>query len=131
MDESAIHALLIFVKQSETQTTAVDDVQVRYPTHVNDVAKVIENILQLQPTGVFHYSSDEAWTKFKICELFASLLHLQEHQLIRNIKSDPTRPTNVKLSCQKLKDIGAYVEPQCFKLWWKNYLSSINLHDLR
>ncbi|CAG8769145.1 4470_t:CDS:2, partial [Acaulospora morrowiae] len=63
-DESAVNVLVESVKNS-SKTIEMDHYAIRYPTNVQDVARVIRDILEkpnFPNSGVFHFSANENLT---------------------------------------------------------------------
>ncbi|CAG8459664.1 11741_t:CDS:10 [Diversispora eburnea] len=116
-DESAVNILLESVKLS-----------------FQDVAKVIKEISEkvieqkVQISGILHYSGNESFTKYQICEVFSKLLNIPIDHL-KPVDSIPTsvavnRPYDCHLSTEKLLNSGIDVSCIKFNDWWKNYLGS-------
>ncbi|RHZ61270.1 hypothetical protein Glove_349g103 [Diversispora epigaea] len=131
--ESAVNILLESVKNS-TKQVEMDHYAIRYPTNVQDVAKVIKEISEkvieqkLQISGILHYSANENFTKYQMCEVFSKLLNLPIDHL-KPIDSIPesaavSRPYDCHLSTEKLVNSGIDVSCIKFNDWWKDYLSS-------
>lgn len=70
------------------------------------------------------FSSEDKFTKYEICELFAEIMGLPLDGMIANTEgNDPNasvkRPYDCHLSTKALKDIGINVATMNFKDWWK------------
>ncbi|KAF9950010.1 hypothetical protein BGZ70_001540 [Mortierella alpina] len=81
--ESAVNALI-----DSSKTASMDHYAIRYPTNVADVARVIKDLAYKVRTekvfisGVLHFSGEERFTKYEMCEVIAQVLgtsvsHLQ------------------------------------------------------
>lgn len=72
---------------------------------------------------ILQFSSEECYTKYEICELFAEIMGLSLDGIVADkAGNDPNasvqRPYDTHLSNQALKDIGISVATQEFKAWW-------------
>lgn len=70
------------------------------------------------------FSSEDKFTKYEICELFAEIMGLSIANMKANTEgNDPKasvqRPYDCHLSTKALKDIGIDVFAQDFKAWWR------------
>lgn len=132
--ESAINVLLdsIWKSQEKDALITVDDWAQRYPTNTEDVGRVCVDLsskylaaYRAQPSlgRIFQFSSEDRFTKFEICQLFAEILGLPLDG-IRGNKDGPDlntsvqRPYDTHISTQSLKDLGINVQTQSFKAWW-------------
>ncbi|KAA1115532.1 hypothetical protein PGT21_036980 [Puccinia graminis f. sp. tritici] len=134
--ESAINVLLDGVKKaSEGQKVLMDDWATRFPTLVDDVAKVLVALAEYKEPlpPILHFSSEEEYTKYKISLVFAKLLKLSEAE-IKNLVAQPDppqpaqgetmRPRDCRLSNRALASLGISVEQARFVHWWTAYLSN-------
>lgn len=131
--ESAVNVLMdvVWKSQEKDSRTNVDDWAVRYPTNIEDVARVcVDTALkyldgeQRRLPKFLQFSSEDRFTKFEICQLFAEIMGLSLDGIIADkTGNDPNasvqRPYDTHLSSQALKDIGINVETQDFKAWWR------------
>jgi dTDP-4-dehydrorhamnose reductase len=75
--------------------------------------------------SILHFSSEDRFTKYEICELFADIMGLSlanMRPLTEGDKADAgavQRPYDCHLSTKALKDVGIDVETQDFKGWWR------------
>lgn len=72
----------------------------------------------------FQFSSEDKYTKYEICQLFAEIMGLPLDNMKPNTGgNDPNstaqRPYDCHLSTKALKDIGIPVHTQDFKGWWR------------
>jgi len=107
--ESAVNVLVNNVKKG--QECMVDDVLLRFPTHIIDVARFCERLLityfddvkSNSVQGIFHCSANEKFTKFEMSCHIAEALNLCKNHLKRDlsaadsITSGSARPKNPKL----------------------------------
>ncbi|KAJ3057578.1 Methionine adenosyltransferase 2 subunit beta [Rhizophlyctis rosea] len=131
--ESAVNILLDVVRDKNKKTN-MDDVQVRFPTHVEDVGRVLKQIAdritieQKQVSGVYHYSAKEQFTKYGICEVIAKadgsdISHITR---ITEAPKEPvaSRPNNAQLSTTRLEQEKFDVSHVKFEQWWKDIIKS-------
>ncbi|KAK7205734.1 RmlD-like substrate binding domain-containing protein [Myxozyma melibiosi] len=133
--ESAINCLVdIILNSKKDNVVEMDNWQLRYPTNTHDVARVVKDIADLaisKRTGpsILHFSADERFTKYEICEIFAELLDVPTTYLKRIDNVDDvqrsgtvTRPYDCRLSNKKLVELGIDVSAVEFREWWKRRL---------
>jgi len=108
----------------------MDHVQIRYPTNVSDVARVIKDLIiksmGKEPIrGIFHFSAQERMTKYDICCTLAKLLKL-DHDHIKpsttQVGTTATRPHDAHLTTSALEKAGISVDFVPFEQWWKSYV---------
>lgn len=130
--ESAVNVLMdiVWKSQENNSRTKMDDWAKRYPTNIEDVARVCVDTATKYLDGERHrlpkilqFSSEDRFTKFEICQLFAEIMGLSLDGIIADeAGNDPNanvqRPYDTHLSNQALKDIGINVGTQDFKAWW-------------
>lgn len=73
---------------------------------------------------ILHFSSEDKYTKYEICEQFAEIMSASLESMIANIEgNDPNssvkRPYDCHLSTRALKDLGIDVSTQDFIGWWR------------
>ncbi|KAF8981856.1 hypothetical protein BGZ46_002202, partial [Entomortierella lignicola] len=126
--ESAVNALIDSVKDGKV--TTMDHYAIRYPTNVADVARVIKDLSvkvrdeKVFISGILHFSGEEKYTKYEICEVIAKALNVPLDHL-KPVDTAPkdgtTRPYDCHLSNRCLNGIG--INTQCVKFsewmqWW-------------
>lgn len=130
--ESAVNVLMdvVWKSQEKDSRTIMDDWAKRYPTNIEDVARVCVDTAtkyldseRHRLPKILHFSSGETYTKYQICQLFAEILGLPLDGMVADqAGNDPNasvqRPYDTHLSNQTLKDIGINVGTQNFKAWW-------------
>ena len=133
--ESAVNVLLNTVTKSQGQDAGVkmDDWALRYPTNTEDVGRVCEEVARAytedNPSArarlprILQFSSEDRFTKYEMCELFAEIMGLPMKGIVANKEgNDPSatvqRPYDTHLSTKALRDIGIEVWTQDFKAWW-------------
>jgi len=111
LGESPITELFALV--SERKETLVDHWAIRYPTYTCDVAAVCGQILRARQAdsdlgGIFHWSGNEAYTKYELACMIAKSMKLEHNHL--KPSSCPTagspRPKNSQLDCSRLERMG-------------------------
>jgi len=114
IDESAV---LSIVKQiidaSDGEQITAENWATRHPTLTDDVADVIKQMLlykEKYPSlkGIFHWSGNEAMTKYEMAIAFAQYLHFDEDRIIpdNNPPAGAPRPKNSQLDTACLTSIG-------------------------
>jgi len=73
---------------------------------------------------VLQFSSEDKYTKYEICQLFAEIMGLPIDGIVPNTEgNDPNasvqRPYDCHLSTRALKDIGIDASTQDFVGWWR------------
>ena len=130
--ESAVNVLMDVLLKSQEKGSRIkmDDWAKRYPTNIEDVARVCVDTATKYLDGeryrlpkILQFSSEEYYTKYDICQLFAEIMGLSLDGIVPDkAGNDPNasvqRPYDTHLSSQALKDIGINVETQDFKAWW-------------
>ncbi|KAL1925543.1 uncharacterized protein VTP21DRAFT_426 [Calcarisporiella thermophila] len=133
-DESAVNTLVEVVKQSTPSSPIeMDNYAVRYPTHVEDIARVIKDIATKSIEegksiqGILHFTAEEKFTKFEMCQIFAKILgisaNLRPSIPDLNNPSVVSRPHDAHLSTRKLKELGISTSHMKFEDWWTRYLT--------
>ncbi|RUS18943.1 hypothetical protein BC937DRAFT_88145 [Endogone sp. FLAS-F59071] len=126
--ESAVN-ILVDVVMDSGKTVDMDHFAIRYPTNVEDVARVLRSLSDKKLeqadaiSGVFHFSGEEPFTKYEMCQVLAKILHVRMDHL-RLVDTVPvaaaaSRPRDAHLSNRALREaeIDTYAVP--FEQWWK------------
>lgn len=133
--ESSINVLMdtVWKAQEKDADIVVDDWAQRYPTNTEDVGRVCLDlgtrylaVHEAEPdTGrIFQFSSEDRFTKFEICQLFAEIMGLPLNGVRGNkdgggdAHASVQRPYDTHLSSKSLKDLGVSVQTQSFTAWW-------------
>lgn len=132
--ESAVNVLMdtVWKAQKKDADIVVDDWAQRYPTNTEDVGRVCVDlgskylaVYEAEPSigRIFQFSSEDRFTKFEICQLFASIMGLPLNGVRGNKDgNDPhasvQRPYDTHLSSQSLKELGIPVQTMSFTAWW-------------
>ncbi|KAF9114839.1 hypothetical protein BGX27_009676 [Mortierella sp. AM989] len=129
--ESAVNALIDSVKDGKA--TTMDHYAIRYPTNVADVARVIKDLsLKVRHekvfiSGILHFSGEEKYTKYEMCEVIAKALGTSLNHL-KPVDVAPmdgtTRPYDCHLSNRCLNGIGINTHCVKFSEWMQNWLNN-------
>ena len=100
-------------------TLGMSDVAVKYLSTSEAERSSLPRILQM--------SSEEQYTKYEMCQLFAEILGIPLDNMEANTEgNDPNasvqRPYDCHLSTKALKDLGIDVSTQDFVGWWRREL---------
>lgn len=132
--ESSINALMdsVWKAQEKDAEITVDDWAQRYPTNTEDVGRVCFDVASKYLAAadarthlpkILQFSSENKYTKFEICQLFAEILGLpvagiKGNKEANDPKAKVQRPYDTHLSSQTVKDLGINVHTQDFTAWW-------------
>ncbi len=115
LDESVVTGLARQLREAQKTPLAFDDWATRYPTHTDDVAFVLRQMVEYRLAhpdfhGTFHWSGSEPFTKFGMGLAIARLLDLDPTILQPDARppSGAPRPRDCHLDCSDLErlDIG-------------------------
>lgn len=130
--ESAVNVLVdaVWKANEKDANVKMDDWSLRYPTNTEDVARVLVDIAtrylgareaRVSMPRVLQFSSEERFTKFQMCQLFAEILGLPLGGMTttgEDKKVAVPRPYDTHLSTKALKDLGVDVRTMGFRDWW-------------
>jgi S-adenosylmethionine synthetase len=79
---------------------------------------------------ILQFSSEDMYTKYEMCELFAQILGLGLDGMERDTKGNEgntgvQRPFDCHLSTRALRELGIEVHTQDFKGWWRWELHAV------
>ena len=135
-NESAINVLIdaVYKAQESESPVTMDDWALRYPTNTEDVGRVCVDVAEKYLSTpdaekaalprVLQFSSEDRYTKYEVCKVFAEILGLPLDGMVANKKgNDPTpgsvqRPYDTHLSTKELRELGVDVWTQDFVAWW-------------
>lgn len=137
-NESAVNILqtTILPRSDPSATIKMDAYAVRYPTNVQDVARVLGEIAtcactqQKQLPPILHFQATEAMTKYDMCNVMSRLQNRYAPPLSETSVShldpefeiDPmaatARPRHCKLDTSVLRELGVDVGHVTFEEWW-------------
>lgn len=141
--ESAVNCLVDKVYEAQEKEVGMDDWSIRYPTHIEDVARVCRDVASiyvrsLQGDGgksdrlprILQFSSEDRMTKYQICEILAEILGLPMAKMVANKQgNDPNaavqRPYDCRMSTDALQELRISVETQSFAAWWRWELGAV------
>ncbi|KAE8221791.1 hypothetical protein CF319_g4905 [Tilletia indica] len=146
-DESAVNVLLDAVRppSDPTKKKKMDAYAVRYPTNVEDVARVLADLVKtytssltteapMNVPGILHFSATEAMSKYDMSMIFtrltnalggqASADHLEPEYEIDPLAAT-SRPRHCKLDVSVLKGLGVNTECVSFEDWWRGYIDEL------
>lgn len=105
-------AVTVIAKQLiENKATKHDHWAIRFPTHVEDIALTIKDLIA-QPaaksSGIFHISGNQSMTKFDMACLIAEHLGINTETFEAQLEPDQSapRPHNCALKDTKLNELG-------------------------
>ncbi|ORX61468.1 NAD(P)-binding protein [Hesseltinella vesiculosa] len=129
--ESAVNILIDAVKNTSKECL-MDHYCLRFPTNVIDIGRVILDIAvhrveNGQPlAGTYHFTAEEMYTKYEMCQVFAEVLKVPMDHLLPQTEVDTSaaaaRPKDCHLSTQRLKEAGINLSFVPFKTWFQAYL---------
>ena len=87
-------------------------------------AKYLETEDKSSLPQILQFSSEDKFTKYEMCQLFAEIMGLPLDGMIANTEgNDPNasvqRPYDCHLSSKALKDLGINVATMDFTGWWR------------
>lgn len=111
--ESAVTAFAPMAVDA-TAAKKLDDWQIRVPTYAPDIAATVLNMVNAMRSqhaplrGIYHYSSDDCTTRYKLALLFGELLGVPTAHITGDAAPPPgaPRPHDAKLDCTKLRSLG-------------------------
>ncbi len=117
-ENSAVTVLAANLAKANGEAVLMDDSAIRYPTLTTDIAEQIYRLIGAMQGGlhgIFHYSGEEAMTKFQMSLHLAPYVHASRMQCLPDTRP-PTvpRPYDCHLSTRRLKQLGLYVKPTPF-----------------
>ncbi len=113
LNESAVTTLVNMIESKGE----VDNWAIRYPTLTTDIAKALILLSQKAESGIYHFSSNEALTKYKMVQLMAKVLNktVTAHPANEPPKDGVIRPYDCHLNTSKLQEIKIYPELTSFE----------------
>lgn len=116
---SAVTVLAANLAEARGACVKMDDTAIRYPTFTRDIAR---QLLVLAPAlcerrvrGIFHYSGEEAMTKFQMGQTMAPLIGCSPGQCLPDYTPPAVpRPYDCHLSTRTLQQSGLFVRPTPF-----------------
>lgn len=105
-DESAVTILLKALNKKGN--IFINDGAVRYPTFTTDVAKAVLFLIKNNCSGIFHYTSEEPYTKYGMAKIISGYLNINPESIYPEKETDPgaKRPLNSHLNNTKIRKKG-------------------------
>ncbi|EXJ92107.1 dTDP-4-dehydrorhamnose reductase [Capronia epimyces CBS 606.96] len=141
--ESAVNILMDALYKSQTEKVKMDDWAIRYPTNVEDVARVCVDIAKYYTAAaaaattkqeglprILHITSEDRMTKYEICKVFADIMGLPIDGVVPDKdggKPGPDgtlRPYDTHLDTSDLKKLGIDVATVDFVAWWRRRMGA-------
>ncbi len=110
LSESSVTAIAKIFSNPTPQS--IDHWAIRYPTDTDDVAGVIAQIIEYKQmsdiSGIYHWSGNEAFTKFEIAQTIAKIRELDISFLTGDTaeKTGTARPRDCQLDSSDLEKLG-------------------------
>ncbi|KFY30653.1 hypothetical protein V493_01771 [Pseudogymnoascus sp. VKM F-4281 (FW-2241)] len=139
--DSAVNCLVDAVTKAQKGKVVMDDWARRFPTNTEDVGRVAADVAALYTSkiekgeagelpGILQFSSEDVFTKYEMCEMFAHLMGLGLENMERDRKGNEgntgvQRPYDCHLSTEALKQLDIEVATQDFKGWWRWELGAV------
>ncbi len=107
-DESAVTALLSKIKNSSGKNISINDGAIRYPTLTTDVSKAVNFLIKNNSKGIYHYTSEEPFTKYGMAVLIAENMNINAENIYPDREPDKSvkRPLNCHLNNTKIRKLG-------------------------
>lgn len=133
-EESAIGVLVKSVWKAQEKDAAIkmDHWALRYPTNTEDVGRVLSDIAKKyleseDPASlprILQFSSEDKFTKYEICQVFAEILGLPMDGMMANtegndLNASVQRPYDCHLSTKALRDLGINIATMDFVGFWR------------
>jgi len=114
LEESAVTTLTLKMLDAKPDEKLIfEDWATRYPTLTDDIADVLRQMLlycenKAPLNGIYHWSADEAMTKYEMARVMAQCVGLRDEQIIpdKNPPSGAPRPHNSQLDTTRLRALG-------------------------
>jgi S-adenosylmethionine synthetase len=124
--------------KSQKEKIKMDDWAIRYPTNVEDVARVCRDIAKVYTTSpkaselprILQFSSEDRMTKYEITQKFAEIMALPLDGIVADKdggKPGPDgtlRPYDCHLDTSELKNLGVDVTTVDFVAWWRRWVGA-------
>jgi len=93
--------------RTQNELRVVDD-QIGSPTATTEAAKVVCDLMQKKPTGIYHFASQGYVSRFGVAEFITRTLGLEAKLSRRKTSDYPSavaRPLNSKFDCSKIRPL--------------------------
>ncbi|ETI24726.1 dTDP-4-dehydrorhamnose reductase [Cladophialophora carrionii CBS 160.54] len=136
--ESAVNVLMDSLWKSQKEKVKMDDWAIRYPTNIEDVARVCLDIAKLYTSSshperlprVLQFSSEDRMTKYEIVQKFAEIMGLPIDGIVADKdggKPGPDgtlRPYDCHLDTSELQALGIDIGTVDFVAWWRRWVGA-------
>ncbi|KAJ9602172.1 hypothetical protein H2200_013292 [Cladophialophora chaetospira] len=136
--ESAVNVLMDSLYKSQKEPVKMDAWAIRYPTNVEDVARVCLDVAELYTSSstpeklprILQFSSEDRMTKYEITQTFAEIMGLPLDGVVADTdggKPGPDgtlRPYDCHLDTSELQKLGIDVATIDFVAWWKRWVGA-------
>jgi dTDP-4-dehydrorhamnose reductase len=128
LKESAVTAL--YPALTDGSMKSADHLQKRYPTYTQDLALVIEKMIETHSSGkdlqgIFHWQADECLTKFDMVQAIAEVQNLDASAIVADLVPPPfQRPEDSRLDCSRLVQ-ELDIDPEAFRTPFRDALRTI------
>ncbi|OAP61770.1 dTDP-4-dehydrorhamnose reductase [Fonsecaea erecta] len=136
--ESAVNVLMDSLWKSQNEKVKMDDWAIRYPTNVEDVARVCWDIAKLytaspQPEKlprILQFSSEDRMTKYEITQKFAEIMGLPLDGIVpdkdggKPAPDGTLRPFDCHLDTSDLQKLGIDISTMDFVAWWRRWVGA-------
>lgn len=112
-----LKALAQRARAGTAEPIALDDWATRYPTHVDEVADILAQLVRRRPAGTYHWSGREALTKLDMGRVAAGILGVDSSLLKGSgapANGSEPRPRDCHLDCSALVARGIDTPPVPF-----------------
>ncbi|KHJ36235.1 putative substrate binding domain-containing protein [Erysiphe necator] len=129
--ESAVNVLLdtLLEARKKNRQVFMDHWAIRYPTNTEDIARISQDVASKYIATndksklplVLQYTSEQRYTKYEMCSIFAKIMDLPQDNIIpiETPNDDTPRPYDCHLSTKQLREIGINVCSVDFEDWWR------------
>jgi S-adenosylmethionine synthetase len=93
----------------DSAPSSLDHAGIRFPTWIDDVARAVVHLLEIEGRGVYHYSSLEGGTKYEWALELANIAGLSMEHIAPNRDGSAARavrPRNTQLAVVKIRQTG-------------------------
>ncbi|KIY47382.1 NAD(P)-binding protein [Fistulina hepatica ATCC 64428] len=128
--DTAVNILLDVVQDQSGKKYKMDHHASRYPTNVDDISKFLVRLTTMpEPLPpIMHFSAQEKFTKYEICQILANATGLPIHHIVPETEPPvgaTPRPKDTHLDISETEKLLPDGDLGCctFTDWWKTYLN--------
>ncbi|KAL2430076.1 Methionine adenosyltransferase 2 subunit beta [Exophiala dermatitidis] len=125
-------------KNPSSSPIKMDDWGIRYPTNIEDVARVCVDIAKYYTSSaaaankelprILQFTSEDRMTKYEMCKTFAEIMGLPCDGIVADKDGGSgaatQRPYDTHLDTSDLKKLGIDVSTVDFVAWWRRYVGA-------